>query len=280
MFKFAIFAAGVFAGVLLQKFYPMGNWLEALGLRPRSSLQAVLQVAAARNRVEVPIGNLPSQRRMVAIVFGQSNAANFGESPQKAAGGVYNFYQGKLYAAEDPLLGAGGTGGSVWTRLGDKLLKSHQFDAVIFVPLGVGGAEIARWTPDGDLHGSLLEAIQHLKDRGLPVTHLMWHQGETDAELNTAKSAYKSMFLEMLTSVRNQGVTAPIYVAVATRCQLRRETVEIRAAQQELVNPPRGIYSGPDTDTLGWGYRYDGCHFSDEGLEKFAELWMAKLTGG
>jgi hypothetical protein len=180
--------------------------------------------------------------------------------------------------AEDPLLGAGGTGGSVWTRLGDKLLKSCQFDAVIFVSLGVGGAGIARWKPDGDLHRSLLEAIQQLKERGFTVTHLLWHQGETDAEMNTAKSAYQSMFLEMLSSVRNQGVTAPIYVSVATRCQLRRDSVEIRAAQQELVDPPRGILSGPDTDALGWGYRYDGCHFSHEGLEKFAELWLEKLT--
>ena len=41
----------------------------------------------------------------------------------------------------------------------------------------------------------------------------------------------------------------------------------IRSAQSALVNPPAGILPGPDTDALGFADRYDGCHFSTEGLE-------------
>jgi hypothetical protein len=38
----------------------------------------------------------------------------------------------------------------------------------------------------------------------------------------------------------------------------------------------KGIYAGPDTDTLDWGYRHDGCHFSAEGLARCGEYgWQS-----
>lgn len=262
-----LFGMGVTGGIVFQKYYSVGQLLETLRVRDN-----------AYHRAPVPISTLRSKRTMVVLAFGQSNSANFGETPRKAREQVYNFYKGQLYEAQDPLLGAQGIGGSVWTRLGDKLIGSRQYDAVVFVPLGVGGTDIARWKSGGDLHSHVLETIRDLKGQGLPITHLLWHQGEADALLKTSKSAYKSMFLSMLSSIRAQGVAAPIYVSVATRCQKQREDKELREAQQELVDSSHGIYAGPDTDRLGFCYRYDGCHFSDEGLEKFAELWFDKLA--
>ena len=66
------------------------------------------------HRTKIPLNSLHAKRVMVALVFGQSNAANFGESPLQAREGVYNFYQGKLYAAHDPLLGADGEGHNIF----------------------------------------------------------------------------------------------------------------------------------------------------------------------
>jgi hypothetical protein len=39
---------------------------------------------------------------MVALVFGQSNAGNNGESPGTAQRGVYEYYRGQLLEARDP----------------------------------------------------------------------------------------------------------------------------------------------------------------------------------
>ena len=269
-----LFATGGLSGILFQKYYPVGHLLQ--GLEGRSNTASTASVPIPR--AEIPLSSVHAKRVMVALVFGQSNAANFGESPHTARERVYNFYQGKLYAAQDPLLGAHGDGGSVWTRLGNKLIASQHYDAVVFIALGIGGATLARWKPDGDLHPRLLEAIQDVQAHHLSITHVLWHQGEADASLKTSQSAYTTMFLEMVSSIRQQGVHAPIYISVATRCQKQREDHEVRQAQQALVNPLQGLYAGPDTDQLGLGERYDGCHFSDEGLEKFAELWLAKLT--
>jgi hypothetical protein len=258
-------------GIMFQKFYPVGWLLKTVGVRGNTAATPPPQ------RAEVPISSVRSGRVMVALVFGQSNSANFGETLHTSRPSVHNFYKGKLYPAQDPLLGATGDGGSVWTRLGDKLIERNDYDSVVFVPFGVGGTEIARWKPDGDLHHLILEAIHDVAGQGLTITHLLWHQGETDAGLNTSRSAYKTMFLAMLASIRERGVTAPIYVSVATRCSKQGPDEEIRQAQQELVDPVRGIYAGPDTDTLGFCDRYDGCHFSDGGLEKYAQLWLERL---
>jgi hypothetical protein len=43
------------------------------------------------------------------------------------------------------------------------------------------------------------------------------------------------------------------------------------------VNERTGIFAGPDTDLLGYAYRYDGCHFSTEGLEAYADAWLTAI---
>jgi lysophospholipase L1-like esterase len=273
-----VFVLGVTAGVLLQKYYSVGRLLHHIGVYKSRATSSHAPIGSLHERREVPLTRLASQRVMVALAFGQSNAANFGENPRQAGAGVLNFHQGKLYAAHDPLLGAGGDGGSVWPRLGDQLIAAKYYDTVVFLTLGVGGAALARWTVNGDLHLRLVEAIRDVQNHGLPITHVLWHQGEKDAMLHTSKQAYKQMFMDMVSSLRQHGVMAPIYVSVATRCQKVRAQEEIRQAQQELVDIDNGIYAGPDTDTLDWYYRYDGCHFSDEGLERCAELWLEKLA--
>ena len=215
---------------------------------------------------------------MVAIVFGQSNSANYGESRHKSVPGVYNFHRGKLYLAEDPLLGAQGGRGSVWTRLGDMLVGNGIYDSVVFVSLGMGATPISRWTDGGDLHKRILQAAKQLSDVNLRPTHLLWHQGESDASLGTPPEDYQAMFRKMIQSIRSKEIDAPIYISIATRCKSLRGDSGLQQAQRELVAPSAGILAGPDTDQLGFAYRYDGCHFTDEGLQRHAELWYEKLV--
>lgn len=226
-------------------------------------------------KTPVDCGKLKGPRTMVALVFGQSNSGNHGETPYKPKREVYNFYDGKCYVAEDPLLGTTGNGGSVWSHLGDKLVDAGLYDKVILVPVGVGGTPINRWVPTGDLHRRILDAIFQLKKKGLKITHMLWHQGETDRMLKTPKDEYKKMFMAMLGSIRKHGVDAPIYVAVATLCGSAPEGYEIQQAQRELVNTELKIYPGAFSDELNTIQdRHDACHFSAAGIDKHAQLWF------
>jgi len=213
-------------------------------------------------------------RVMVALVLGQSNAANFGETRHRSGPGVYNLYRGYMYYARDPMRGANGEGGSPWTRLGDKLIASKLYDAVIFVPAAIGATEIAKWTPDGELFSLIEKAIGDATKRRYKITHIFWHQGESDAYLHTSKKDYEVRFMALLGGIRKLGVDAPIYVSVATRCGQYPVVPEIQQAQAELVNPALGIFAGPNTDKLDASYRHDGCHFSTDGLDRHAEMWF------
>jgi len=267
---------GLLAGITVQKYYPIGHLLRIIGLFDSNTARQA-PPRLAQERIEIALNTLPQERVMVALILGQSNSANFGQTRNSGGQSVYNFHRGKLYRAQDPLLGADGDGGSVWTRLGDKIIQEQLYRAVIFVPLGVGGSSLSRWTPAGDLHQKIIDAVAELKAQRLSITHLFWHQGEQDAVLKTTGSEYNRMFLDMLSSVRSRGVDAPIYVSIASRCETEPENREIQEAQRALVERAKGIFPGPHTDLLGLTYRYDGCHFSDQGLDYAALLWLHAL---
>jgi hypothetical protein len=225
----------------------------------------------------VPVESLRGKRVLVALTFGQSNAANHGETPHAAGPGVLSFYVGKLYAARDPLPGATGDRGSVWTRFGDLIMATGRYDAVVIAPIGVGSSEIRRWVPGGDLHPRLIYTLRDLQAAGLPATHLLWHQGEGDRW--TTGEEYRSRFLAMLAAVRREGVAAPVYVSVATRAP-SGIVPAVQEAQRGLVDPAAGIRAGPDTDALGDEFRNrrDPDHFNDAGLRRAAELWAAAVV--
>ena len=226
-------------------------------------------------KTEVDCDAIRSGRTMVALVFGQSNSANHGETRYMPRGNVYNFFDGKCYKATDPMLGATGDRGSVWSRLGDKLIDAGLYDNVIFISIGVGGTEIRRWTVNGDLHRRIVDVVHQLKKEKMKITHVFWHQGESDASRKTTKDEYKSMFMAMLEKMRKYGIDAPIYVAVATRCGSGAPGYEIQQAQRELVNTDLEIFPGPYTDEItSIEDRHDACHFSDRGLDKHADMWL------
>jgi len=216
----------------------------------------------------------PQPRIMVALVFGQSNAANFGETRKTAGPLVQTFFRGRWARAKDPLPGANGDGGSPWTRLGDKLIAAKLYDRVIFVPAAISSSRISEWAPDGLLHKDLLRNIREAQQAGLVFTHLLWHQGETDAALGTSTEDYQRRFIAMLSAIRAMGVDAPAFVAVTTRCGQYLPNANIRSAQFGLVSPARGIFAGPDTDQLDASYRVSSCHFNDRGLDAHATMWL------
>lgn len=228
-------------------------------------------------RAPVSCAGLAGPGTLVVLAFGQSNAANYGAGRYQPREAVYSFYRGRCYRATDPMPGAEGGGGSVWSRLGDLIVQQGLARKVVFATIGVGGSEIARWSIAGDLHGRLLEAVAGLRAVGLPPTKLFWHQGEADRLKGTSAEAYRQAFLDMLGDLRRKGVDAPIYVAVATYCD-GQGSKELQRAQHSLVDIAGKIYPGPDTDALtATEFRYDGCHFSACGLDRHAEAWLLSL---
>jgi len=229
---------------------------------------------------EIPCGTIDMTNTMVALTFGQSNATNEGETRYSSGKSVYNFYEGKCYRAADPLLGATGGKGSVWTRLGDMIIDSELYSNVIFVSIGVSGTSMSQWKQEGDSFQRIVKIKSQLDQENIRLTHLLWHQGEGDAEMGTKKHDYMTMLADMIDGIRRLGINAPLYVAIATRCK-GPINADIQEAQMELAAERDDVFMGANTDTLSdMDDRYDFCHFSDSGLQKHALLWLQSIQDG
>jgi len=235
-----------------------------------------------RARQRISARQLAKHARLgVVLTFGQSQLANEGAADARleAAEGVHalNIFDGAVTAARDPLPGATQDRANLSTRIGERLVRRGLFDAVLLAPIAYGGSAVAEWTPGGRLFPRIEAAATAIDRLGLRVTCALWQQGETDAILATDGRIWESRFGEMIAGLRGLSITAPVFVARSTLCcGPANET--IRAAQLCVVDAANGVFPGPDTDALGPDMRFDGCHFSGEGLDRAADLWIEALT--
>jgi hypothetical protein len=241
------------------------------------------------NKIQVDCTAIDRNKTMVILALGQGNAANGGEGKYTPKHNVYNIFNGKCYKADDPLLGATDNKGSVWGRLGDKIIENGMYENVIIKSIGVGGSPVICWTVSGtgigykdrlygNYHSRILEANEELTSLGFPITHILWHQGESDMKNGTTTAQYKERFLDMLGSMRKNGIGAPIYVALASRYG-RETSQEVINAQKQLVEEHVDIFQGPNTDIIDRleERTEDGQRFTEIGLEKHANAWVESL---
>jgi hypothetical protein len=283
--------------ILLTGSYVLGAMSYHRGYWPIPQLKSIKQAAAPftpanhavtddRDRLvafggkeEVPC---PDQTALtkVFLIAGQSNAANSGGQRWIGLPGVINYFAGKCYLAASPLLGSTGIAGDAWTLLGNKLVEQGLADQVILVASAMSGTSITRWEAGGDLNPMLMSVIADASKR-YRITDVLWHQGEWDVG-NLSRDQYRQKFLSLLGTIRHGGVDAPVYVSIATRCELTdipwKADNEISAAQRSLPNAKLNIRQGVNTDELVRRFdRVDDCHFAETGQEKMADGWVKIL---
>jgi hypothetical protein len=226
---------------------------------------------------KVGLTELSTDSTMVILAIGQSNAGNYSNSFYTPKNKVLNYFSGHLYKAKEPLIGADGNGGSVWTILADKVIDSGLYKMVVIIPVAVGGSSVECWS-SGRCNKKLRSTLEDLKSKGLKLTHILWHQGEADA--GALKLTYKENLVKVLKTVREYKQDAPFYCSIATYNSLNRSNrwgvdTNIQNAQREFVAENRNVFLGPNTDSLTHAIdRYDGQHFSNNGNFKYAKLWF------
>ena len=231
-------------------------------------------------KVEVPCPK-QTQRTAVLLIAGQSIAANSAAQRHETRhpDRVLNFMSGRCYVAASPLLGSTGFAGEPWTLMADELIDARAFDRVILAPVAVGGSTVAQWAKSGALNTSMIPLVQDLVTH-YRVTHVLWHQGESDFALKTDPVRYRQEFLSFADTLRANAVDAKIFVSTATRCLPGwSEPNAIQAAQHALAAGGPRFEAGVDTDKLlSTADRYDDCHMADSGEVKTARAWAALLA--
>jgi hypothetical protein len=235
------------------------------------------QLIAYPGKREVP-RPASTPRTLVAFTLGQSNSANHGSQKYRAeTGSVLNYWNGRYFIAEDPLLGASGLQGSVWTLAANKLVAAKTFDSVILLAAGISSTSAQEWTSGGRLNGMLEKRLAEAKAAGLTITHFLWHQGESD---NSASGVggYDAAMRPIIALTKRYFPQSKFFVAQATIClRVQPANAELRKVQFDLAQMP-GVYAGPNTDEIGFADRFDDCHLNGGGLEKHAAGWAAAIA--
>ncbi|MBI5256400.1 MAG: hypothetical protein HY855_07875 [Burkholderiales bacterium] len=247
---------------------------------------AAQQAAATRHLSErqalgahelLSCAEVAATRPLVLLALGQSNAGNHGQAP--GADPVTLVHAGRCVRVRDPLPGATGQGGSVWSRLPAALRAQGLERPVVLAVLGVDASPIAAWADEGaPIAAALNETLQGLRHAGLAPTAVLWHQGEADGRLGTPAHIYDAALRRLAATIRLAGVTAPILVARTTICRSAASDA-VRSAIRSAATEVPQLRLGPDLDTLLVDTdRFDGCHLSTAGLDRAAQAWATTIA--
>jgi hypothetical protein len=241
------------------------------------------------------------------FVWGQSLAANSGHGRYTArdTNKTCVYSNGNFYPCSDPIIGAEGPGGSVWSRFADSVLgrpiNNTTVSQVVIGCCAQGSTSINNWMPGGSEAPRLIRCLSdYIATVGQP-THLAYSQGEADVNiLNTTQ--WLNCWQAMLASIRNVGCTSKIWTSIESICNLRTagdafdEDVirrrpdsyvqieigrqNIRAAQRMAATLGPDTRPGPNFDLIDWRLRAcgDACRFGERGLAAAGQAWAAALT--
>lgn len=238
----------------------------------------------------------------ILTVFGQSNGSNIDPGLAYSCSQDvlnFNFYNGKFYECADPILGteypasANPYGGSFVSRLGDLIVAGGLCDRLIIVNFAIGSTHFAAWLGDKKLSGRIPRCLRIMQQFGLRSDWIIYHGGESDAQLVTngseTQASVQSAIYEVVEQVRAAGDTQefsgldPSPFFLAKSCWLNglpADFQKVYDAMNAVISTDPNVYAGPTTDDLGVSYRQgDNTHFNTAGLVEVAARWYTVING-
>lgn len=254
-----------------------------------SDADEIMGYGDTQGREMVACREFVGKKPLVLLVLGQSNVANGALGEYVPLHRVGNFFDGQCFVARNPLLGASGERASVVLDFADAAVNQGLYDSALIINLAKQGSSVYNWARHGDLRPLLVHALGQLKEQGLAVNLVLYHQGEADCFVAMEGWRYAQGLHNLFDDLRRMGITAPIIVSPVSRhkeldCPDTDPTAcskicpEIRQAQADIVDPAQGIFAGPDTDTAV-PERFDGYHMTDDGRRRFAAMLLETLRG-
>jgi len=217
----------------------------------------------------------PKQTNTIGVILtiGQSNSANSGEYRYSSSElpNVINWYDGKCFEAQSPLLGATGINGEWTGKTAQNLVDNGIYQQVVVISLGIGASPIEYWTEEGIFNQRLIEQLKALSADYI-ITDIIWHQGETDLGMGVEQAQYFDSFRSLKESIDSQGIDAPLFISIASFCNGSNYPNKITRAQNQLASELNGVFLGVNTDEIvSSSMRFDDCHFNKQGQEATAQ---------
>ena len=131
---------------------------------------------------------------------------------------------------------------------------------------------------EGHYFDFFINTYKDLFNRFGRVDAILFHQGESDNYPDRVDLYYDN-FIKFVRSIEDKGIEVPIYLSQASYCTSAFPVNEVLTnSQRKLVIDNDIILQGPNTDLLiDTEFKFDQCHFSEKGNEKFANMWVESI---
>lgn len=226
----------------------------------------------------------PSPKNTLVIVSGgQSNAGNHLtlRTRTETTDRVYAFYNGQCYLAQDPMLGASGTSGSLWPLLGKQLAQSTG-KSIMMISAARGGASYEDWlNPQTGYMSDLQVQLNAATRLGFTANWIIWHQGETNARTPEHARHNKDELSRLTAILLNKMPHARMYLFRVSRCSDKMNANGVplmRDIQTQVAEQNPRIFAGMNTDEFDDDYRIDRCHFNRFAREMIVERVSRDLS--
>ncbi|GMI22041.1 hypothetical protein TeGR_g10436 [Tetraparma gracilis] len=225
------------------------------------------------------LSTIPRDRIGVFLGYGQSNSECYssrgpGTYCAQHSASVYEYSSGSVSPMQSSgMATAAAGGGCVYGRLGDMLVATGAYDAVVFATAGVGAANLWSLMPgrDSGRYERFRDMFLGMEGALGRVDGVLWHQGEADRKNDVEE--YRKNFVSLAEAMESDGVVCDLYIAQASACK-GEQSPELLEVQRELAETLVRGREGPNTDRIGEDLRTaDKCHFSSHGLDIMAAMW-------
>lgn len=217
----------------------------------------------------IPANAETKNKTLTFLIIGQSISSNCNQKKFDPEFGVNQFnIDGNIVKAQDPLIWADCQGGSLWIPFGKKIITDNLATEVNLLPIGARGTKIKDWLPSGRAYPKLQKALDLIINNKIHIDYVLFYQGSSD--IGTKPYLYHSMFLQLHKIVKNRIGFLDWIIATHSRC-FGRTDKDIANIQKSFNSIH--FYTGPDSNSFGDEYRFDGCHLNEQGQLKMAMLW-------
>ena len=232
-----------------------------------------------------------TQKNLKILVIGQSNAAGFGTTNYTASHSLVGEWSSNTahhYPYADPITwGDHDTApntGSIWGRVGDRLMETGFFSAIGFDVIAVGSSSVTNWDEqhadsNTPVRGYL--CAQRLADALNDYTWdaVIWQQGEQDTYNGQSQSDHATALGHIIDKIRS-GTSAPIFITLSSYA-FGSTSNAVRSAQVDTVRTKAGsnVWLSFDMDVLvpSFKRRSDDVHLNEAGLIACANAWSCVL---
>jgi len=261
---------------LIASFILGGIFQRYIGVNPLLILLNIRTIEYADNSNRTLVDSRPI-KPLVILIAGQSNVANTLPFLSKNSSFIYNFYNGKLYFAKDPLLGSTDNKGSLWIRAAERIVAQSTYNSVVLMSVARSNSSINDWIDSGKYNNLISRTYSLASSRDLTPDIIIWGHGERDSIDGMRGAEYSEKLQQLMNNITTFHQAKPIVVSITSKCYLTPENNEIRDAQYQLINNMNELNIGPDTDRLGPQYRYDNCHFNNKGSDILVSDWTKSI---